>query len=123
MDKYSSEVSRRFGDTDAYREYTEKTKNYTGENYSEAAAGLMAIFGELASVKKNGDAPDCAEAQSLVLKLQRHITDRWYTCTDEILAGLGKMYTADVRFKENIDSYGDGTAEFASEAIRIFTEK
>ena len=62
------------------------------------------------------------EAQALVAKLQAHITANYYTCTDEILAGLGKMYVCDERFKKNIDKYGDGTAEFAAEGIRIYVE-
>ena len=45
------------------------------------------------------------------------------TCTNEILAGLGKMYIADERFKKNIDKYGEGTAEFASESVKIYTCK
>ena len=36
------------------------------------------------------------------------------------LAGLGKMYTADERFKNNVDKYGEGTAEFASQVIVLF---
>ena len=40
-----------------------------------------------------------------------------------ILAGLGKMYACDERFKKNIDKYGEGTAEFAAEGIRIYVEK
>ena len=40
-------------------------------------------------------------AEKLVAKLQTHITANYYTCTDEILAGLGKMYVADERFKKN----------------------
>ena len=36
------------------------------------------------------------------------------------LAGLGKMYTADERFKNNVDKYGEGAAEFASEVIVLF---
>ena len=36
------------------------------------------------------------------------------------LAGLGKMYVADERFKKNIDEYGEGTAEFVAEAINLF---
>ena len=36
------------------------------------------------------------------------------------LAGLGKMYVADERFKKNIDKYGEGTAEFVAEAIEIY---
>ena len=39
------------------------------------------------------------------------------------LAGLGKMYVSDERFKKNIDKYGEGTAEFAAEGIRIYVEK
>ena len=60
---------------------------------------------------------------ALVAKLQIHITANYYTCTDEILAGLGQMYVADERFKKNIDKYGEGIAEFASEGIRIYVEK
>ena len=63
---------------------------------------------------------DSDEAQALVAKLQAHITENYYTCTDEILAGLGKMYVADERFKKNIDKYGDGTAEFVSDAIAAY---
>ncbi len=36
------------------------------------------------------------------------------------LAGLAEMYTADERFKENIDRNGVGTAEFMSAAIEIY---
>ena len=46
-----------------------------------------------------------------------HITANYYTCANEILASLGKMYVTDERFKKNIDKCGEGTAEFASEAI------
>ena len=69
--------------------------------------------------KKSGASADSTKAQALVAKLQAHITANYYTCTDEILAGLGKMYVADERFKKNIDKYGEGTAEFAAEAIKV----
>ena len=123
MDKYRKEARERWGNTDAYGEHEQKTKNYTKEKWAEANDGLMAIFAEFAALKDNGVAADSAEAQALVAKLQAHITANYYTCTDEILAGLGKMYVADERFKKNIDKYGDGTAEFVSEGIRIYAEK
>ena len=117
--KYEAEARERWGDTEAYREHEHKTKNYTKEKWAEGNDGLMAIFAEFATCKANGVTPASAEAQALVAKLQNHITDNYYTCTDEILAGLGKMYVADERFKKNIDKNGDGTAEFAAEAIAI----
>ena len=123
MNNYETEARSRWGNTDAYREHEQKTKNYTKEKWAEANDGLMAIFAEFAALKNSGVTADSAEAQALVTKLQAHITANYYTCTDEILSGLGKMYVADERFKKNIDKYGEGTAEFASEGIRIYVEK
>lgn len=117
IDKYFSEARSRWGNTDAYCEHEQKTKNYTKEKWAEANDGMMAIFAEFAVCKNSGVSANSAEAQALVAKLQAHITANYYACTDEILAGLGQMYVADERFKKNIDKYGEGTAEFASEAI------
>ena len=119
---YSYEARERYGNTVAYREHEQKTKNYTKEKWVEANDGLMAIFAEFAAYKDSGVSADSSEAQALVANLQAHITANYYTCTDEILAGLGKMYVADERFKKNIDKYGEGTAEFAAEGIRIYVE-
>ena len=120
---YNVEAHSRWSNTDAYREHEQKTKNYTKEKWAEVNDVLMAIFAEFASCKASGASANSAEAQALVAKLQAHITANYYTCTDEILAGLGKMYVADERFKKNIDKYGEGTAEFAAEGIRIYVEK
>ena len=116
-DKYLNETRERCGNTDAYREHEQKTKNYTKEKWADANDGLMAIFAEFSVCKNSGMSADSDEAQALVAKLQAHITANYYTCTDEILAGLGKMYVADERFKKNIDKYGNGTAEFVATAI------
>ena len=123
MKNYETEAHERWGNTDAYREHEQKTKNYTKEKWTEANDGLIAIFAEFAALKNCGATADSAEVQALVAKLQAHITENYYTCADEILAGLGQMYVADERFKKNIDKYGDGTAEFVSEGIRIYVEK
>ena len=123
MSNYKTETRSRWGNTDAYREHEQKTKNYTKEKWAEANDGLMTIFAEFAACKNSGASADSTEAQALVAKLQAHITTNYYTCTDGILAGLGKMYVADERFKKNIDKYGEGTAEFAAEGIGIYVEK
>ena len=123
MKNYETEVRERYGGTAAYREYEQKTRNYAKEKWAEANDGLMAIFAEFATCKDSGASADSTQAQALVAKLQAHITANYYTCTDEILAGLGKMYVADERFKKNIDKYGDETAEFASEAIALYVEE
>ena len=89
MSNYENEARFRWGNTDAYREHEQKTKNYTKEKWAVANNGLMAIFAEFAACKKSGVSADSDEAQALVAKLQAYITANYYTCTDEILAGLG----------------------------------
>ena len=123
MKSYKTEARERWGNTEAYREHEQKTKNYTKEKWAEANDGLMAIFAEFAACKDSGVSADSVEAQALVAKLQAYITANYYTCTDEILAGLGKMYIADERFKNNIDKHGEGTAEFAADAIAVYCQE
>ena len=120
IDEYAAEAKERWGGTDAYKEFRQKSQSR--EQQSNTANDMMAIFAEMGKIRST--APDSQEAQEMVARLQRFITDHYYTCTREILRGLGAMYTADERFMKNIDSAGgEGTAAFASAAIAIFCSK
>ncbi len=123
MNNYDLEVKQRFGNTDAYKEHVEKTANYTKDKWQEVNDGLMSVLNKFAECIQNGNTADSAEAQALVIELQDYITENYYTCTKEILAGLGLMYIADERFKNNIDKYAVGTAEFVSKAIKFYCSK
>ncbi len=120
MQNYDKEVQGRFGNTDAYKEYEQKTADYTKDKWQGVNDGLMSVFAKFAECKKDGHTANSVEAQALVIELQTYITDSYYTCTNEILAGLGQMYVADERFKNNIDKHTPGTAEFVSKAIEIY---
>lgn len=115
--QYESEAKERWGKTEAYKEHTEKTKDYSKDKWQSVTDGLDSIFGEFAECVKDGNAPDSEAAKALTEKLQKHITDNFYTCTNEILSGLGQMYVCDERFTQNIDKHGVGTAEFVNKAI------
>ncbi len=118
--QYADEVKQRWGNTDAYKESEQKTAGYSADKWNDITAGLNEVLSEFSVALKNGEAPESQTVQLLVKKLQNYITDNFYTCTPEILAGLGQMYVADERFKNNIDKNGSGTAEFVSDAIRIY---
>lgn len=119
MDKYTAETKRKWGATDAYKEFEQKTAGKTREQMDASGDALMDIFGELGAIRHQ--APGCPEAQALVAKLQGFITAHYYTCTKQILRGLGQMYTAGGSMTENIDrAGGEGTAEFARQAIEIY---
>jgi len=121
--QYEDEAKQRWGDTDAYKESRVKTAGYSKDKWNDVLGGLNGVFAEFAACKKCGDSIDSEKAQRLVKKLQDYITANFYYCTDDILAGLGQMYVCDERFKNNVDSHGEGTAEFVSEAIKIYCKK
>ena len=112
------EAKEKWGQTQAYREYEEK--HHTKQTLDGLAEGMDHIMAEFTLRMKQGEAPDSAQAQSLVKMLQDYITAHYYHCTDQILAGLGRMYVADGRFKNNIDKHGNGTAAFICEAITTY---
>ena len=121
MDEYAARAKAEWGKTEAYREYESRNSELTQEQKLSAADGLMAVFAEFGSIKASEPSSDAA--QKLVKKLQSYITEHYYTCTDVILAGLGKVYGCGGEFTENIDrAGGDGAALFASEAIRVYCE-
>ena len=116
VDQYESEAKARWGETGAWKEYERKRSSSDGK---AAFEGLTAMFADIGKLKDLP--PDDPVEQIRIAALQQYITDHFYTCTDDIFAGLGEMYSADPRFKENIDRAGGlGTAEFASKAIRCY---
>ena len=119
IDEYAAQAKASWGTTPAYKEFEEKSKGRTKEEDKKIYQGMIDLFAQFGRIRDTD--PASGEAQALVKKLQDHITEHMYTCTKEILSGLGKMYAAGGEFTQNIDSYGGGgTAEFASRAIEIF---
>ena len=117
--QYAREALERWGGTDAYKEYSQKQKAAPAGSMDAAGKQLLALLAELGGCRAGG--PQSAAAQQKVAQLQAFITAHYYTCTDEILQGLGRMYTADERMRRNIDAAGgEGTAAFAGAAIEAY---
>ena len=122
MDEYAAQAKENWGKTDAYKEFEEKSKNWTEDSQKEMMVKFMGIFAEFGQMKDFDPANDKVQAQ--VKKLQDYITEHFYNCTNQILSGLGHMYAGGGEFTENIDSYGgEGTAEFTNKAIQIYCGK
>ena len=120
FEKYSSEAKAKWGETEAFEEYAEKTKGYSENKWESIVEGLNGIFAQFAQCMKSGEKHGSDRTQSLVKALQEHITENFYNCTKEILSGLGQMYVLDERFKKNIDLNGAGTADFVCRAIEAY---
>ena len=119
IDEYAAQAKASWGTTPAYKEFEEKSKSWTKEDNLKIHQGMIDIFREFGAIRTADPVSD--EAQAMVKKLQDYITENLYTCTKEILGGLGKMYGGGGDFTKNIDSIGgEGTADFASRAIEIY---
>ena len=118
MTAFEKESKEKWGQTQAYREY--ESRHYSKQEQNDLAAGMDRIMAEFTLCMKHGQTPDSVQAKSLVKALQDYITENYYRCTKEILAGLGQMYVSDERFRNNIDKHADGTAAFICEAIAAY---
>lgn len=116
---YARQAKASWGKTEAFGEYEEKTKNLSVSEMNTNAQALMDICAQFGNLKTLPPSDTMVQAQ--VKKLQDFITEHFYTCTDQILATLGKMYSGGGSITENINKVGgDGAAEFAGEAIKIY---
>ena len=121
LDDYAAQAKAMWGQTPAYQEYLEKSKNRGKEEETQLGEGLMDIFVRMGKITAKD--PADAEAQALVKELQEYISAHFYTCTPQILRGLGQMYAGGGSFTENIDAAGGkGTARFAHEAIEVYCQ-
>lgn len=122
IDEYAAEAKATYGQTAEYKEFEEKSKNRKKEETQKLNARMMVIFTEFGTMRELP--PDSKEVQSQVKKLQSFITENFYTCSNEVLYGLGSMYAAGGEFTVNIDKAGgEGTAEFVFEAIKRYCNK
>lgn len=119
IDAYAKQAQEIWGKTPQYQEYEKKSEGRSGEEEQRMGIELMAILVQLGRMRESGPADE--EVQAQVKKLQDYITEHYYTCSDEILSGLGSMYASGGRFTENIDKAGGpGTAQFAARAIEAY---
>lgn len=114
-----TEAKERWGETQAYQTFEAKTDKKAFAQVTDEMLAIMAEFGSL----KDLDVAD-NKVQAQVKVLQDYISDHFYPCSPEILAGLGKMYAADNRFSQTIDQAGGaGTADFVSCAIERYCKE
>lgn len=118
--EYKAEAEKRWGKTEEYREFGEKTRSYSDEKWGEVNDGMNEVFRRFAELLKAGFSSDSDEAKKTAEALQGFITENCYTCTKQILLCLGQMYTSDERFRQKIDKHGEGTADFAARAIEAY---
>lgn len=122
LDDYAKRAKEAWGNTEEYHESIEKQAERSEAENAQVIRDFMRLFTEFGGMRTMN--ADAEPVQQQVARLQAFITKHWYPCTDEILEGLGQLYTADSAFTENIDrACEEGTAAFTAAAIAAYCKK
>jgi MerR family transcriptional regulator, thiopeptide resistance regulator len=117
-DEYAEETEQRWGDTQAYRESTRRTAQYSKEDWLRNKAENEDWATRFVALMDSGASADSPQALALAEE-HRQLISRWfYECTYEIHTGLADMYLADPRFTAYYEKIKPGMAAYLSEAIR-----
>lgn len=115
--EYEDEVKERWGETAAYKQSAERTSRYGKEDWVRIGQEADGINEQFLSLMAAGTPPDDEAAMDVAEAHREHISKWFYDCPKSSHAGLGQMYIADQRFRDNIDKAGAGLAEYMSAAI------
>ena len=119
IDEYTKKAKEQWGTSPEYKEFEERSRNWTDGDKKGVYADFIKIFENFGKIKDSDPASE--EAQNMVGELKDYISAHFYKCSNEVLAGLGKMYVSGGEFTDNINSYGgEGTANFVYEAIKVY---
>ncbi len=122
IDEYAKEAKKQWGETNEYKEFQDKSKNWSKQDEQKIMVDFMSIFTEFGRMLALDPAEK--EVQEQVKKLKDYISKHFYSCSKEILASLGEAYGAGGEFTKNIDHAGGaGTAVFAAKAIQVYCGK
>jgi DNA-binding transcriptional MerR regulator len=127
--QYADEVEQRWG-KEAY-ERSDRWWRSLGEldkqRFQQTQLEIAKAFGE---AKSAGLASDDERVQSITQRLFDWLAGIPGTPgagsggpTKEYFTGLGEMYVADQRFRQNYDVHAEGTAELIRDAMRVYADR
>ena len=89
----------------------------------ESTAAFNQVFQTLAQNLQAGLPATAIENQEQAAKLLQAIRTYGFDCSIEVFGHIGKGYVYNPEFKENIDKFGPGTAQYTSDVIAHYVEK
>lgn len=105
---------------EVHQQYQEEAEMLYGQQQGVVdLTELNQVFKKMFLLKTEGYASDSAEVQQVVAILFK-LVNQAFNCSLEIFSQIGEMYVNDERFKNNINKFGVGVAEYTNEAIQVF---
>lgn len=82
--------------------------------------GFNKIFSAFSDNLKKGLKATSIENIELAKELHEHICKYNFNCSTEVFSSIGYGYAENTEFKENLDKFGEGTAQYVCDAIQQY---
>jgi len=117
--KYEAEVNERWPEQAA--EARRRTAGWTPEDFKEAGRKQAELARRFADLARDGASADDPRTQAAVAEHYAGVCQFW-TPNAAAYKGLGEMYVADERFRQNYDKHRPGTAHYLRDAIVVYAD-
>lgn len=97
MNALKEEARAKWGNTEAWKQSQERTKNWTKADYARVKDASEAVLRNLITHMEAGLAPESPEAQTEVAKHYAGLRN-FYEPSPDLFRGLADMYSSDPRF-------------------------
>ncbi len=121
--EYAAEAEQRWGDTDAWRQSQERTRDLDDAAKAQIAQEGIDHAKRMADAMGRGIPPTSIEAMDLAEAARLTIDRRFYDCSRAMHVSLGEMYVSDPRFTAYYDVHAEGLAVWFRNAIVANAER
>ena len=116
IETIKEESARRWGDTAAYAESRKRVGKMSKEEWVRVMAEGETIDADAATAMAEGKAPSSDAVRAIMARKFEHLKN-FYEPSMEIFAGLGRMYSADERFRVRYEAIAPGLADYLRRAM------
>lgn len=89
----------------------------------EIADGFNEIFFAFSENRSKGSSPASKENTDLAEKLHKHLCKYSFDCSIDVFSSIGYGYAQNEEFKNNLDKFGEGTAQYVCDAIQEYIKE
>ena len=117
-EEYAREAEERWGDTEAWVQSRERTSRYSKADWEVLKAEVDGIHDRFVALLRAGEPADGEAARAVAEEHRHHISTRYYDCSPQLHAGLGRTYVDDPRFTATYEDLAPGLAQYVSTAFQ-----
>ena len=117
-----AEAEERWGETDAWQQSQQRTKNYSKADWEEVRAESDRTHQAFTDAMDAGE-PPTSELAMDAAELHRASMQRFYDCSYDMHRNLADMYISDPRFTATYDEIRPGMAHYVRDAIHANADR